>query len=275
MKKPTSLLAKRLTQYGALSVAIAGVTDGNSQTIVHVDLSPNYFNGGIDSVDGTPTYQLDFNSDSIIDFSIKGLSFYGIPIAEVIANPGSNSFLGDTIYGYPMALTGIETIDSMQPWYNANSVGVLNINSCAIGRSHWCGVNDKYLGLRFNFNAGLHYGWVKLDVNASGSSFTIKEYAYVVEPNTGLTAGQLPLGIDDHSFSKIKVVALNKSISLYNLPESSNYAVYTMTGKEILKGSTSQHDYVIKAPTLSSGIYIVELSDTNSSAVLRKKVVLQ
>jgi hypothetical protein len=48
-----------------------------------------------------------------------------------------------------------------------------------------------------------------------------------------------------------------------------------MTGNEVLKGSTDQHDYVIEVPALSSGIYIVELSDANSNAVLRKKVVLR
>jgi len=274
MKKPTSsLLAKRLTQYSALSVAIAGVTDGNSQTIVHVDLSPNYIDGGIDAT--TPSTWLNLNSDSLSDFYFQGLS---APGAIVKADPGSNSFLADN-YGYPFALNDLDPINSSQAsWFNAyTNIGVLDVGSCfgGYGLSHWCGANNQYLGVRFKIGAETHYGWVKLDVNDSGSSFTIKEYAYVEEADTGLTAGQMPLGVDDHSFSKIRVVGLNKSIGLYNLPESSNYAGYNMTGNEVLKGSTDQHDYVIEVPALSSGIYIVELSDANSNAVLRKKVVLR
>ena len=48
-----------------------------------------------------------------------------------------------------------------------------------------------------------------------------------------------------------------------------------MTGQEVLNGSTNQRDYVIEVPTLASGVYLLELTDTNSKGVIRKKVVLQ
>jgi hypothetical protein len=83
------------------------------------------------------------------------------------------------------------------------------------------------------------------------------------------------LSIEDNALSKIKVVALNKSIGLYNLPAFSNYNLYNMSGQEVLKGSTNEREYVIEASSLASGVYIVELGDTNTNAVIRKKVVLQ
>ena len=70
-------------------------------------------------------------------------------------------------------------------------------------------------------------------------------------------------------------MALNKSIGLYNLPASTSYNLYNMTGQKIMKGSTNQREYVIEASTLASGVYIVELGDANTNAVIRKKVVLQ
>lgn len=83
------------------------------------------------------------------------------------------------------------------------------------------------------------------------------------------------LSIQDDKLNQIKIVALNKSIGLYNLPVSTHYNLYNMTGQEVLKGSTNESNYVIEASTLASGVYIVELGDTNTNAVIRKKVVLQ
>jgi hypothetical protein len=83
------------------------------------------------------------------------------------------------------------------------------------------------------------------------------------------------LSIHDDKLNQIKIVALNKSIGLYNLPSSASYNLYIISGQEVLKGSTNQRDHVIEASSLASGVYIVELGDTNTNAVIRKKVVLQ
>ena len=107
-------------------------------------------------------------------------------------------------------------------------------------------------------------------------TWEVLDFAYEQTSGVGINAGDgLPLSTDDNVFNKIKVVALNKSIGLYNLPSSSNYNLYNMTGQEVLKGTTNQRDYVIEASSLASGVYIVELGDTNTNAVIRKKVVLQ
>jgi hypothetical protein len=48
-----------------------------------------------------------------------------------------------------------------------------------------------------------------------------------------------------------------------------------MSGKVALKGIINDDNtYVIEANILSSGIYIIELKDTTSNAVFRKKLVL-
>jgi hypothetical protein len=90
-----------------------------------------------------------------------------------------------------------------------------------------------------------------------------------------IEAGQQSLSIDDFDLNDTRIVALNKSIGLYNLSgNSTNYNLYDITGKVVLNGTTSDDTHVIEAASLSSGIYIVELRDSNSSSVLRKKVVL-
>jgi hypothetical protein len=291
MKKTTSQnLSKRLAKYGALSVAIAGVAEANGQ-IIYTDVEPS---GGFNTV-----YELDLNNDGIKDFRIFGggvgtfssYAFVGIyngPLGSSYAALNNNSFLGDApSYIYPFALNYNDPIGSTQAtWFDAAAnFGTMNFVSCfgGSGSSHWCGATDKYLGLKFTVLNGpgpgddeTFYGWARLDVSLDAFTWVLKDYAYESSPGVAILAGDTgTLGIGENELNKIKVVSLNKSIGLYNLPSSASYNLYNMTGQEVLKGTTNQKDYVIEASTLASGVYIVELGDANTNAVIRKKVVLQ
>lgn len=272
LKNPNSL-TKRLAQYGALSVAIAGVAEVNGQ-IVYTDIAD--FTGG-----GIVDYGLDLNNDATVDFTIDassdGSSLYFA--VKLSAGAASNSFLGSApSYIYPFALSAGDPISSGQTsWFDASaSTGTLNFVSCYFGSggSNWCGVTDKFLGLRFQLAGNTHYGWARLDVSASGDSFTIKDYAYNTTPGEAINAGQTSLSVNEFDNNSIKVVALNKSIGLYNLPQATEYRVMDVSGKTVMNGTTVGERYVIEANAIANGIYIVELSDSNSNSVLRKKIVL-
>ena len=285
MKKTTSQkLSNRLVQYGALSAAIAGVTNTNGQ-IIWTD---------IPDISRTNTsYQLNLDGDAAVDFTIVNYQGFAQGIAPAASyifyvssylpygfqGFNSNAILGIGPIGsgswkYPFALSSGDPISAgATTWLTGSSGQTMNVNNCSWTYSQWCNVNNKYLGLKFKIGAYTHYGWAKLD--AGSASFTIKEYAYNSTPDAPINAGQKPLGIEDNRLSKVKIVGLNKSIGLYNLPEASNYTVYNLTGQEIAKGTANSGYYAIDVKTLASGIYIVELGDTESNAVLRKKVVLQ
>ncbi len=271
-KKNSNSLTKRLVQYGALSVAIAGVAEASGQ-IVYTDITD--FTGG-----GTVDYDLDLNNDGIVDFTVDAASFGGGAAFAVnlYAGTASNSFLGSApSYIYPFALNSGDAISSGQTsWFDANaSSGTLNFVSCYYGNggSNWCGVTDKYLGLRFQLAGNTHYGWARLDLSASGNSFTVKDYAYNSTPGAPINAGQT-LGVEEFGTNAIKIVALNKSIGLYNLPQVTEYRVMDISGKSVLNGITNGDSYVIEANGIANGIYIIELSDSNSGSVIRKKIVL-
>ena len=270
MKKTTQNLSKRLAQYGALSVAIAGITRTNGQII---------YSGPIDL--GGADYIIDLNNDTINDFKII---YIGSQNVLRFQDYSSNQVLGSIVgpYQYPFALDNNTIINSSQNTWMNDSFQILNWNSCAFPNNNWCNVTDKYLGLRFKVLNGpgpgddqTFYGWARINVPLDPSGWIIKDFAYNSTPDAPINAGQLTLGIEDNVFSKIKVVPLNKSIGLYNLPETANFNIYSMAGQEVLKGSTENIDYVIEATALSSGVYVLELTDTNSKVVIRKKVVLQ
>jgi len=74
--------------------------------------------------------------------------------------------------------------------------------------------------------------------------------------------------------NNVKIVALNKSIGLYNLTGKTNYNLFSISGQSVLKGSTDHDTYVIEAKTVATGVYVMELEDNHSKAVIRKKIVL-
>jgi len=278
MKKTTHKnLSERLIKYGALSVAITGMTEVDGQ-IVH--------SGPIDL--GGTDYIIDLNGDMINDFKII---FNSSVNALGFQQYGSlNGALG-SIYGpyqYPFDLSNGSIISSAQTTWMNGSFQIMNWNSCAFPNNQWCDGTDKFIGLKLYVDGGpgtindkTYYGWARINVPLDPSGWMIKDFAYNSTDTNGdgigdpITAGQSVLGIEDNIFSKLKIVALHKSIGLYNLPETSKYAIYNMIGQEVLKGSTSEREYVIEASSLASGVYIVELEDVNTSAIIRKKVVLQ
>ena len=299
MKKTTSQnFSTRLTQYGALTAAMASIAGTNAQEkIVYTDIMDS--SGTIYQY-----YPLDLDNNGNEDFRIVGFPVGGSAYAAAVIYNGSlgstlpailsNEFLGSfnikTYYNstfmsnysltfvYPFDLNQGDLISAAQnSWFDANlSTGTLNFAGCFGGNSNWCGVMDKYVGLRFKIGANTHYGWVRMDVSLDAFTWTIKDYAYHTDPDTPILAGQTTtLGINDNYLSKIRVVALNKSIGIYDLPVATDYKLYNMAGQELMKGATENKDYVIEATNMSSGVYIVELSDAKSNAVIRKKVVLQ
>jgi len=285
MKKTTSQkLSKRLTQYGGLTLAIVGITNAHGQ-IVYTDVNPDIGGPG-------GTYALDLNNDGEPEFFILQSSSFGslssiaavrmFPI-NVYFGAKSNAVIASIVnsFNYPFALSLNDPIASTNPSWNSNYQYMDLQYGVCYANSNWCGVTDKYLGLRFEVLNGpgpgdneTFYGWARLDVNSSSNWF-IKDYAYNSTPGAPINAGQTTLSVEDNMLSKIKVVALNKSVGIYNLPTVTDYKLYNMAGQELMKGATENKDYVIEATNMASGVYIVELSDAKSNAVIRKKVVLQ
>jgi hypothetical protein len=274
MKKTTSeKLSKRLLKYGAFSAAILGTANANGQ-IIYTDIAD-------ETVDATNArVAIDIDNDATGDYlfgvSTTGQFAFVFPASSSMAAYNSNLFVGFTSgpYAYPSNLTAGTVIDGSSPTFNGQR-GDFNYNSCAYPGSQFCNGADGYMGVHFDVGGNVHYGWVRIQVSADATSIVIKDFAYNSTPGDPIEAGQQSLSIDDFDLNDTRIVALNKSIGLYNLSgNSTNYNLYDITGKVVLNGTTSDDTHVIEAASLSSGIYIVELRDSNSSSVLRKKVVL-
>lgn len=288
MKKTTpSNLSQKLTQYGALALAITSMVDSNGQ-IVYKDVNPDVGGPNVD-------YYLDLNNDGITDFLIHNfydtLSFGDYLVLIPMAGNSALGFQAATFsysnYSYyAHALNSGDIISAGKSSWQNYRYQYLNYYSCIGDNSYeWCGVTDKYLGLRFHVDGNTYYGWARLDVALNQNDWVIKDYAYnssLAGSGRGpqaegapIMAGEgRPLGFEDNAFPNIKIIASNQRITLSNLPEKTNYRLYALTGQSVLEGKTKNSTYVIEANTLSSGVYIIELENDSTKAILRKKIIL-
>ena len=269
-KTTTKHFSKKLARYGALTAAIAGMADAHGQ-INYTDIDPDH-SGGIGN-----DYFLDLNNDGTDDFRIYHNGGSNLYISPTTAN---NQVLGSgssSSFAYPYALSngGVISAGAAGSWFNngfSNGYQSLNYGSCSYG--NWCAITDGYLGLRFDVGGNLHYAWARLDVDQDGANWSIKEYAFNETPDAAINAGQQTLSVNSQSLEQVRIVALNKSIGLYQLNNQTNYTLYSMTGQKVLSGTTSESMHVIEANTMASGIYLIELEDQETKARIKKKIVL-
>lgn len=281
MKKITPQnLSKRLAKYGTLSLAIAGLADANGQ-IIYTDVDPD--SDGTTNLNNVPI-NIDLDNDTFPEFDIRlqlTVNLYANPLqagASIFGNPNGGS-VGN--YNYPFALNsgyiiGPYAYTSDRAWISNTGQTMVYNNCLSEGSDYnqWCTVTDKYLGLRFDIGGNTHYGWARLDVGELPDSWILKDYAYEQTSDTPIAAGAGSLSVGDNVFDDVRIVALKKSIALFGLPQQTHYRVFSMTGQSVLNGEIGRNSQVIEANTLASGIYVIELKDTTTRAVLRKKIVL-
>ena len=231
-----------------------------------------------DIIDATPsaTYPLDLNNDSIDDFLIQ------FDLADkLMCKPlNNNAYSGDLVGGIylPWALSSSTNIcDSLMTWYDTSKLGTMAWGS-SIGK--WIGETDKYLALKLIVGTNTYYGWARLDVAATSSSFTIKDYAYESTPNTCIKSGQIDLGINENTSKTIISIFPNPFITSTTLQTIDNLKNASLTicnsygqiVKQVknITGTTIS----LTRDTLQSGIYFIRLVEENKIIAVDKIIII-
>ncbi len=180
----------------------------------------------------TATYYIDFDqvggdgNDIIISFRNTN---------SILVQPNATTenayFIGKVIGGFftckPLSINqGVPT--------NPGTLGVWGrrgdrAGTVAFPGYAFDGLNDRYLGVRFEINSSTHYGWVKLDIGDDPyTPITVESFAYETTPNTGISA---PLPVELISFTALQ---LDNAVKLLweTATEVNNY------GFEIERAST-------------------------------------
>lgn len=283
MKKTTSKkLASKLAQYSAMVTALGTIAESNGQ-VIYTDIGD--FQG-----DNNATLNIDLNNDGTTDYTLNG-GLVNTNYEQILIDPAvSNSVLATSGAGYlyPFALNEGDMINEGDVnggntnWYSSGGQILRYIypntgNDCSF-TSQWCtgDIVDKYLGLRFKIGSDTHYGWIRMDVLGTNTTenWVVKDFAYQATPDTPIEAGQT-LSTNELQMQQVDIFVKNKTISLKNLPELSSYRVYNLAGQTLLSGDIDQKAHSIDTTGQSTGIYILELTNANSNAVIRKKLILK
>ena len=272
MKKTTSnKLSKKMASYGALAIAIAGVSDATGQ-IDYTDIDPD------EVLTGT-RFLLDLNGDGTTDYEISNDgAFSGVTPGTTarVYTSNSSSILGLNAggnYNYPFALSEGAPIDDAQTtWITNTNYQTLNWMGCAYTNSQWCdGQVDKYLGLRITIGADKHYGWVRMDIPSDASSITIKDYAINTVANEGILAGETATaGIANNNFKGFNYfVDKNNQLNLSANISMEKVSLHNTLGQQVVSQKLSNTNETVELSGLQSGVYIATVSIDGASKTFK------
>ena len=231
-----------------------------------------------DIPDATPnaTYALDLNNDTIVDFLIQFDSG-----DKVMCKPqNNNAYSGDLVAGehLPWALSASDYIcDSLATWYDSANPGIMAWGT-SIG--NWVGATDKYLALKLIVGTDTYYGWARMDLLPSSTSFTIKDYAYESTPNTCIQAGQTGLGVNENLSKNVVSVfpnPFNASTTIHVTGNHKNAAltIYNVSGQTIKQvKDLSGQSVSISRDDLPSGLYFIQLTEEDKVIAVEKLIII-
>ena len=140
-------------------------------------------------------WYLDINSDGQSDYSVVcELHFnwgretdQGSWYSQLVEENGLDYLLPQPLaYGVEIGEPPATTFD----WYEHGSFNAASYTSGASGP--FAGEENAYLGIRFEADDGLHYGWIRMSVAGDYPGTTIHDWAWNTTPGQGLWAGQVP-----------------------------------------------------------------------------------
>lgn len=187
-------LEKRILAYALGLAGVAAVSSPANASIVFTKTN-------ISITDGT--IPMDLNSDGVVDFLIRdvlvGSSSLYYQKLTVIGAVGAK-VIGQKIFNQPSAwaapLNWSIGSNSSKGFVDVNGqAGAFMADSfCSFScfpKGPWKNKTNRFLGLEFNINGEVHYGWARLTVKNGSRNITVTltGYAYETTPNKSILAG--------------------------------------------------------------------------------------
>ena len=287
-------LHNKLANYSILSGAFILMHQGAVGQVVYTDIDPDT----IFDANNEGAY-FDIDNNGTFDFTVLNLSvtfltylysklinyevIFAVPYAQnnLVAGDAYEYYYG-SIY-FPYALNFNNLIDNNLNW-NSAPLQILGFHLSTnnipdlCNYCNWYGEFiqesiDKFLGLKFTDSAGLfHFGWLRCDVKDEGRTLIVKDYAYELNPEKPLLAGDTVSYIDTSTAIQLTTIySFNENIYI-NIPNYQNtqITVYDITGNKIYNKILEGNSAVINMENFAAGIYVVSVKQGEN--VVRKKV---
>lgn len=294
MEKTNNLNVK-IKRYAALATGVTAAAGATAQ-VTYTDVNPDV----VLTPSGTTQYLLNLDGDAAIDMglvvasgTVTGIYTYGpyqIPytlsydagVAVFGTNPPSvNAWMGSTSDA-PSNLPSGSAISASGTFYQAQGF-VGNIQSTYLGApantqlgpystGNFLGT-EGYIGVRFDISGQTHYGWVRVEMNATATQMIIKDYAYDATPNTAINAGDVGTSVDELSFENNVQFINNQNnqitVKMNTTVTNGVINVVAMDGKNVSTVNVVNQTEVVDLSNLSSGIYMVNVT-SNEGTVTKK-----
>ena len=207
-------LELRLKKYTALAGGITVAVAGTGQ-VIYTDINPDSVN--VDHLDVT---LIDFDGDGTDDFTLvklitstsgtfaygSGVVSYGLNTEGAYGSAGSGSNAGWMASGTSSNIQ-LANVTAGAAIGGAGSFrtsqGVLGLvqgvtygapfsaYNTSTSEGAFMGATDGYIGVKFDIAGAAHYGWVRVDLSADGTTLTVKDYAYEATAGTAINAGDV------------------------------------------------------------------------------------
>lgn len=273
-------LQNKLTRYTAAAAAVVAASGANAQ-IVYTDVEPDVTVDDNLDAGGFSLAGLDLNNDATPDFILaaRDSTYSGTRVRFTLVAPAnsSNAIAGENPggYDYALALNSGDMINNTLNWIAATNTMAYNVAGNNPYNENWNGVTDKYLGLQFVVGANTHYGWARLDVDAIGDVFTLKDYAYNGTAGAGLMAGQTS-GLESGTMeSMVHFVNQPNNTVKVVINESLTNGVITVvssTGAIVQTGTVNGDTFTVDMNGLTAGIYVIS-AQFNEGTINKKMIV--
>lgn len=276
---------KRLTRYGSVLGGLVVAGTGTAQ-VQYVDFNP-------DTVLTLPeSMVIDVNGDLTPDFVFAVSTTTGTAVtikAGAMNGYGGNGVVATTsvIFGTTVVWASLLSVSNyVASTNNFNSGGTgtgdppvalagkiyFGIGSTTMGQ--FAGQTDAFAGFRFDVGGNWHYGWMRMDVDAQGHTYTIKDMAYEQTPNTSIHVGDMgfsTVGVDEHELQQSVIITSSNNVLTINMMADilAQADIMDLSGRIVENVSVSKgfNQHVLNE--LTEGIYLVRVTAGDQS-VTRK-----
>jgi hypothetical protein len=273
-------LIKQLAAYSGAAGAFVAFSGKADAQVVFTDLNPDItlLTANFDS------YTIDFNNDATHEFSIETIFS-----ASTYVTSGGSTFTysnnmiaiyrNDPGFGMmgPFIVDALSLNDPISPAGSFSAYDFYaNIGANYPGYyGYFAGQGDKYIGVHFSVGVNTHYGWILVNVAADLSSITIKSFAYELQTNTAILAGDMGLvGIDAKEYPEFQIVpSPAQDIIQLSAPAGGNISFMDISGKIVHSSAVEKGTHTINISHLTQGMYFVKFLSDDGVAEMRKLVV--
>ena len=290
-----------LLQYSTAAVSLLGVTSASSQ-VVYTDIDPDVVLDEPDEIFG-----IDLDDDGLNDFNFFNESFTTTVFYGDLANvkalfvgafdtmlngiAGSTGFLsggGGYTYYRPYIIQDGEIIGGAFNFYNNNyQTLAMEIDEFSspfppTHNGNWYyfyggEVIEKFLGISFTDEDNIkRYGWIRCSVIDSGPTLIIHDYAYELQPDYPIIAGDTVSYVDIKGQPSLvaTVYSFNKAVYInLQIQTPTQLTIVDLNGQTILAKTLYHQVEIVEMNYFPKGIYLVTLKE--GEKLLTAKVAIE